>query len=137
MVHKSFGKSMPEEYAAAARVSWGGTDAYREYEEKSAGRTAAEEQAFASDMMEIFAGFGPMLGSSPLSPEAQSQVQKLRDFISEHYYRCTDDILCCLGRMYTADAEFSENIDTAGGAGTAAFVSRAIEAFCGALSEDT
>lgn len=136
MKQNSDGKNR-DRYAAEARAAWGRTDAYREYEERSNGRSEAENEAYAAELTSIFAGFGPMLGSSPLSPEAQSQVQKLRDFITEHYYRCTDDILCCLGRMYTADAEFRENIDTAGGSGTAAFVSRAIEAFCGGLSEDT
>lgn len=81
-------------------------------------------------MMEIFAEFGAMRESAPESDKVQAQVQKLQDFITEHYYTCTDEILAGLGAMYIADAEFSANIDKAGGAGTAAFVSRAIEVYC-------
>jgi TipAS antibiotic-recognition domain. len=36
----------------------------------------------------------------------------------------------CLGQMYVADARFTASIDAAGGAGTAAFVRKAIETHC-------
>ena len=81
-------------------------------------------------MMEIFAEFGAMRESALESDKVQAQVQKLQDFITNHYYTCTDEILAGLGAMYTADAEFSANINKAGGTGTASFVSQAIEVYC-------
>jgi len=36
------------------------------------------------------------------------------------------------GNLYVTDERFRENIDKAGGEGTAAFVSKAIAAYCGA-----
>ena len=45
-------------------------------------------------------------------------------------YRHTPEILAGLGEMYVADERFRENIDKAGGEGTAAFVSRAIAVYC-------
>ncbi|MDO5441897.1 MAG: TipAS antibiotic-recognition domain-containing protein, partial [Bacillota bacterium] len=62
--------------------------------------------------------------------EAQALVKKLRDYISSNYYACTNEILSGLGQMYAAGGEFTENIDAAAGAGTAVFVSKAIETFC-------
>ncbi|MFR7743517.1 MAG: TipAS antibiotic-recognition domain-containing protein [Acutalibacteraceae bacterium] len=45
-------------------------------------------------------------------------------------YTCTPEILAGLGEMYVIDERFRENIDKVGGEGTAAFVSKAIAAYC-------
>ena len=45
-------------------------------------------------------------------------------------YTCTKEILSGLGKMYAAGGEFTQNIDSYGGEGTAEFASRAIEIFC-------
>ena len=55
----------------------------------------------------------------------------ITDYITEHFYNCTDEILSGLGKMYAADGEFRENIDAAAGKGTAVFASAAIAAYCG------
>ena len=68
--------------------------------------------------------------SKASAPEAQALVQELRDYITEHFYTCTPEILSGLGKMYAADGEFKENIDRAGGTGTAEFVSQAIDIYC-------
>lgn len=81
--------------------------------------------------MKLFAEFGQMKGLDPGSPEVQAQVKKLQDYITTNFYNCTNQILAGLGQMYTADGEFTENIDKAGGAGTAKFAARAIEIYCG------
>ena len=125
-----FDTGKPEEYAAEARRSWGHTEAYREYEQKSQNRSREEEQAHGAELMELFAGFGAMRARTPESPEVQAQVEKLQAFITEHYYRCTNEILSSLGQMYTAGGDFTANIDAAGSQGTAAFVNRAIESYC-------
>ena len=64
------------------------------------------------------------------SREAQALVEKLQRFITAHYYDCTKEILSGLGQMYAADERFRENIDRAGGPGTAEFASRAIDIYC-------
>ena len=46
------------------------------------------------------------------------------------YYPCTKEILNSLGEMYAAGGEFTENIDKAGGEGTAVFAQRAIAIYC-------
>ena len=65
----------------------------------------------------------------PGSKEVQLLVKNLQDYISEHFYQCSNEILNGLGKMYASGAEFTENIDKAAGAGTAAFVAEAIEIY--------
>ena len=60
----------------------------------------------------------------------QTIVCRLQQFITDHYYTCTKEILAGLGEMYAADERFRQNIDRAGGQGTAAFAARAIRVFC-------
>ena len=83
-------------------------------------------------MMAIFAELGALRNTPPESAAAQEKVAALQQFITDHYYTCTPEILRGLGRMYTADDRFRENIDRAGGAGTADFAARAIEVYCAA-----
>ena len=84
-----------------------------------------------ADFMEIFREFGTMKKEDPASSEVQEQVGKLQAFITDHFYKCSDEVLFGLGRMYAAGGEFTENIDKMGGEGTAAFTCQAITIFCG------
>ena len=130
MDFSAFDTKKMDEYAARAKETWGGTTAYQEYERKAEGRTEAETREISRQMMEIFAEFGAIRNGDPASAEAQALVRKLRDFISAHYYTCTTPILSGLGQMYAAGGEMTQNIDSYGGEGTAAFASRAIRVFC-------
>ena len=130
MDFKAFDTKKIDEYAAQAKKAWGHTDAYREFEQKAGGRSKTDEQAYGAGLMELFTEFGAIKDRTPDSTEAQAQVKKLQDYITAHYYRCTDRILAGLGQMYATDEAFRENIDNAGGEGTAEFVSRAIQRYC-------
>lgn len=125
-----FDRSELEEYAAQAKAKWGKTDAYKEFEQKTAGQTTAQMQSTGNALMDIFAEFGAIRYTSPSSGEAQALVAKLQGFITQHYYTCTKEILRGLGRMYVAGDSMTENIDNAGGEGTAEFAHQAIEVFC-------
>lgn len=126
----AFDTSKIDEYAAQAKASWGTTPEYREFEEKNKNRTAEENKIIGAQMMAIFAEFGTMRELAPDTEKVRAQVKKLQDFITEHFYRCSDEILCDLGKMYAGGGDFTENIDKEGGEGTAAFVFRAIESYC-------
>ena len=134
MDFSAFDTKKMDEYAAKAKEAWGDTPAYREYEQKTKGRSKAETMEVSRQMMDIFAEFGTIRNSDPASPEAQDLVRKLQDFISAHYYTCTDQILSGLGQMYAAGGEMTGNIDSYGGEGTAVFASRAIRIFCAGQS---
>lgn len=120
-----------DEYAKQAKERWGQTDAYREYEQKAAGRSKEENQAVMEKFMQIFADFGRLKETAPESAEVQGHVKKLQDYITEHFYQCSNEILSGLGKMYAGGGEFTDNIDKTGGAGTAGFAAEAIRIYCG------
>ena len=80
--------------------------------------------------MLIFVEFGKMTDEKPEDSDVQRKVKKLQDYITEHFYKCSNEILNNLGKMYASGGEFTENIDKAAGAGTAVFVAKAIESYC-------
>lgn len=125
-----FDRSELDEYAAQAKARWGRTDAYKEFEQKTAGQTPAQMQSAGDALMDIFTQFGAIRHTSPASAEAQALVAKLQGFITEHYYTCTKPILLGLGQMYIAGDSMTENIDRAGGEGTAEFAHQAIDIYC-------
>ncbi len=119
-----------DEYAAKAKASWGKTDAYKEYELKSTGRSKEKQQKINIEMMHIFAEFGRIKEQSPDGKEATGLAKKLQDFITDNFYTCTNEILQGLGKMYAGGGDFTANIDKAGGEGTAEFANKAIQAYC-------
>ena len=125
-----FDRSKQESYAAEAKKRWGKTDAYKEFEEKTAGQSQTQQDAAAQGLMAIFAGLGAIRTADPASPEAQQKVKELQSYITAHYYTCTKQILRGLGMMYIAGDEMTANIDAAGGEGTARFAHEAIEIYC-------
>lgn len=130
MDFSAFDKSKMNEYAAQAKARWGKTAAYQEFEAKTAGQTQEQAVSTGNALMDIFREFGEIRHADPESPEAQSLVKKLQSFITQNYYTCTVQILQGLGQMYVAGGSMTENIDAAGGAGTAEFSSRAIACYC-------
>lgn len=119
-----------DEYAKQAKENWGKTDAYKEFEEKQKNYSEKDNQKINVELMNLFVEFGNMKILAPDSEEVQYQVKKLQDFITEHFYTCTDKILAGLGKMYSGGGSITENIDAAGGEGTAEFVAKAIEIYC-------
>ena len=130
MDFSAFDKTKQETYAAEAKKRWGKTDAYKEFEAKTAGQTQEQQNAAGDGLMAIFARMGAIRTTDPGSPEAQAMVKELQDYITAHYYTCTKQILRGLGMMYIAGDEMTENIDKAGGEGTAQFAHEAIEVYC-------
>ena len=121
---EAFDTSKIDEYAAQAKAYWGKTPAYKEFEEKS------EDKKIYQGMIDIFGEFGQIRNTEPSSKDAQALVKKLQDYITEHMYTCTKKILSSLGKMYAGGGDFTKNIDSYGGEGTAEFTSQAIEIYC-------
>lgn len=129
MSFEAFDTRKIDEYAAQAKAAWGTTDAYKEYEKKSRGRTKDTQQKLNVEMMEIFREFGEIRNQAPDGEAAIELVKKLQNHISANYYSCTDEILSSLGAMYAGGGDFTTNIDKVGGTGTAVFAHEAIEAY--------
>ena len=130
MDFSAFDTQKIDAYAAQAKAAWGTTPEYHEYEEKAKDRTAEQQKSINIQMMNIFVEFGRIRGENPASEKAQSLVKTLQDFITEHFYTCSDEILASLGKMYAGGGEFTANIDKAGGTGTAEFANKAIAIYC-------
>lgn len=129
----AFDTTRIDEYCRQAKEQWGTTEAYRQFEEKSSGRSRKEEAALSIEIMELFAEFGALMrkGEQSDSELVQDRVRNLQDFITANYYDCTEEILRSLGKMYGGGGAFTENIDQAAGEGCARFVEKAIEAYSG------
>lgn len=130
MNFQPFDSAEMDKYTAETKRKWGATDAYKEFEQKTAGKTREQMDASGDALMDIFGELGAIRHQAPGCPEAQALVAKLQGFITAHYYTCTKQILRGLGQMYTAGGSMTENIDRAGGEGTAEFARQAIEIYC-------
>ena len=121
-----------ETYQAEAREKWGNTKAYREYTEKTKNYSKDHFQSMAEGLNALFGEFAAckQAGETSDSAPAQILVKKLQGYITGNDYTCTREILAGLGQMYVLDERFQSNIDQ-NGKGTAAFVSAAIETYCG------
>lgn len=119
-----------DEYTKRAKEQWGQSDAFKEFEQKSKDWTDDDQQDIINDFIRLFEEFGTMKELAPSEAKVQAQVKKLQDYITEHFYNCTNEILLGLGKMYTGGGEFTENIDKFGGIGTADFSAKAIEIYC-------
>ena len=129
MSFKAFDNSKLEAYAAEAKERWGKTEAYKEYEEKSKGQSQARQRDAGEGLMEIFRELGQIRHLPPEDAQAQALVAKLQAYITEHFYTCTPQILKGLGMLYIAGDAMTDNINAAGGEGTADFAHKAIEAY--------
>lgn len=129
MDFKVFDTRKIDEYSKRAKEQWGQTSEFKEFEEKTKNWTKDDEATAANEFMQLFVEFGQMKEMNPADEQVQLQVRKLQDYITNHFYTCSDKILCGLGRMYAGGGEFTENIDNVGGAGTAEFASKAIDIF--------
>jgi len=117
-------------YTAQAKAAWGMTPEYKEYEERAKGRTETENHALQEQLMDIFRAFGQLRGSDAADRAVQQQAGKLQQFISDHFYTCSNKVFSELGKMYAVGGDFTENINKAAGEGTAEFVSEAIQIYC-------
>jgi len=129
--YEGFDYKKIDDYSAQAKTMWGKTDAWKEFEQKSKGRTSEDAKAIGDEMMALFTRVGSLRHLEPGSKEVQAWVAQLQAFITEHYYTCTKPMLKCLGEMYAGGGSMTENIDNTGGHGTGTFAKQAIDIFCG------
>ena len=119
-----------QNYDKEVQRRFGQTEAYKEYEQKTANYTKDKWQEANDGLMKVFTKFAECkkVSCTADSDEAQALVIELQTYITENYYTCTNEILAGLGQMYVADERFKDNIDKHGD-GTAEFVAKAIEIY--------
>ena len=125
-------EKMRNKFVDEVRERWGDTAAYKESERRTEKYTAADWSELRAGMDAIMAGFAELKagGVAPGDEAAHLQVEKLKQYITDRMYTCTDEILSGLGQMYVADDRFKKNIDKHG-EGTAGYVSECIKNYCG------
>lgn len=118
-------------YKEEVKARWGGTDAFAESEEKTAGYDAKKWGEADERMEEILKKIASCVhdGESPKGKRARQLVIEWKEYITDYYYKCTDEILSGLAEMYVGDGRFKESMDRAG-EGTAEFLSLAIREYC-------
>nr|MCR5468415.1 MerR family transcriptional regulator [Lachnospiraceae bacterium] len=128
---KAFDSSKLDEYSKKAKEQWEHTPAYKEFSEKSKNWTKEYESELMADFYNLFEEFGKMKDIDPAAKEAQEQVKRVQDFITENMYTCSNEILYGLSQWYVGGGDVTQNIDEIGGKGTAEFVYKAIKIYCG------
>ncbi len=127
----AFGNGEINKYKDEVKSRFGGTEAYKESQEKTANYTENDWNNLEQGLNKIISEFAKAKddGIKETDKEAQALVKRLQNFITETQYTCTNEILASLGEMYVADERFKKNIDKAS-AGTAEFMSKAIKEYC-------
>ena len=128
---QKFDPKKAEDHAVQAETLWGKTEAWKEFKQKSAGRSREKENALGGEVMDFFVRLGALKDGDPAGEAAQAWVAELRAFFTANYYNCTPQILLGLAQMYADGGSMTENIDNAGGKGTGEFAKQAIEIYCG------
>ena len=129
MDFKGFDPKEMDEYSAQAKVLYGKTDAYKEFQQKSQSRTKDQEKDLGMQVMDFFARLGKLRPCEPDCEAAQAWAKELQDFFTANYYTCTPQILGTLAESYAGGGSMTENIDKVGGAGTGAFAKEVIDIY--------
>ena len=129
MDFEGFDPKKIDEYSQQAKVLYGKTDAYKEFEQKQKSRTKEQEKDLGAQVMELFAKLGKLRPCAPDSEEAQNWATELQAFFTEHFYICTPQILKSLAESYAGGGSMTENIDKVGGEGTGAFAKQVIDIY--------
>ena len=134
MDFEGFDPKKMDEFSTQAKALYGKTDAYKEFEQKSANRTTQQEKDLGAQVMDFFARLGKMRPCDPGCQEALDWAKELQDFFTANYYTCTPRILGTLAESYAGGGSMTENIDKVGGAGTGAFAKEVINLYIRKLS---
>ena len=117
-----------QQYKEEVKERWQETNEYREYERRN--RSKQKSSDASQQMMELFAKIGALRHLDPANQQVQEKVKQLQQLITDNFYTCSHEVLYGLGQMYVGDERFKQNIDSAGGEGTAEFVREAITLYC-------
>ena len=129
MSFDGFDPKKMDEYSTQAKVLYGNTDAYKEFQQKSKNRTTQREKDLGAQVMDLFAKLGKMRPCDPACKKAQDWAKELQEFFTENFYTCPPQILGSLAESYAGGGSMTENIDEVGGTGTGAFAKEVIDLY--------
>ena len=119
-----------DKYSKEVKQKYGNTESYKEYCEKTKNINRNKEELFngINDIMKKFS-ICMNNGNIPGSFESQELVKMLKNYITNNFYNCTNEILLGLGQMYIFDKRFKENIDKYS-IGTSNYIYESIKIYC-------
>jgi DNA-binding transcriptional MerR regulator len=124
-----FGDHDPEQYAEETERRWGGTEAYRESQRRTAAYTKEDWQRLRARTDDLNARLAALIdaGAAPASAEAMDLAEEHRRQICGAFYACDHEMHAGLGEMYVTDERFTRTYDAVR-PGLAAFLRDAIAA---------
>lgn len=101
-----------DEYQEEAEQRWGGTDAWRQSQQRTAGYSKADWAQVKAETDALEADLAAALaeGVAPGSERADALAERHRAGI-ERFYDCSHEMQCCLARMYLDDERFRAHYD--------------------------
>ena len=122
-------------HADEAKARWGGTDAYKQSQERVAAMTEGQFAAIGAEGDGIATKVAALKegGASPADPAVQEQVERHWQWL-RHFYEPSLELYRGLGSMYADDPRFAANYEKHA-PGLAAFFRDAIHAYCDARGE--
>lgn len=121
-----FDNKQIDDYVSRAKERWGNSKEYQEFDIKTKKLSEVSKKVIYDEFIQIFKEFGEFKNLDIKEMKVQEKVRKLQNYITEHFYKCSDNILLNLGEMYAFDGEFKDNINRIGGEGTAEFIKNSI-----------
>ncbi|MFR9795196.1 MerR family transcriptional regulator [Streptomyces sp. MS06] len=104
-----FGDFDPDRYEEEVRRRWGGTEAYRQSQQRAASYSKEDWKRINERMDAIHRRMAELLDLQvPADSEAAMDVaEEHRRFICDSHYECSHEMHACLGRMYVDDPRFT------------------------------
>jgi len=133
---EAFSKSKIIELQAKFRSEiierWGNSKYYEEFEKVFSKKTQKIQQEIWLDFLSWSQVFFEKLSEykNPGCSDVQDMVMEWQEYISEHFYKCDNQLLSYLGELYISDERFSNYINRFGKNSLANFFNEAIKIFC-------
>jgi DNA-binding transcriptional MerR regulator len=124
-----FGDDDPTQYADEAQQRWGGSDPWKQSQERSRRYTTADWRAMKAEQEAAGGAYAAVMarGLAPDSPEAMDAAEAQRLMITKWFYDCGHEMHRGLGDMYVTDPRFTAHYEQVA-PGLAHFVRDAIHA---------
>ncbi|MFI6505091.1 MerR family transcriptional regulator [Nonomuraea typhae] len=108
-----FGDFRPEDYAQEAEERWGGTEAFKQANQRMAGMTKADWVRFAEEGKAVAEALAQAFseGAPADGERAMDLAEEHRQHITRWCYDCSFEMHRGLGDMYVADPRFAANYE--------------------------
>lgn len=124
---------LEEQYNREAKIIYGETKKYKEYE-KNLEKLSDNEKAnlsyeFENNMEKVFLKIAKQIHNSPSSDDVQKLIVEWKSYL-EQYMTCDKEILKCIANTYKSDSRFKNYINQFSDEDLSDFVYQAIMCYC-------